>query len=151
MSAILAMLLPAVLPAVASLVTAGIGFLTLTIQKKIKADTAWRRLAEVGGSLAGRAWDALGPTMQMALADGKITSDERKTIERVALGILTANDRVVLDAIAKEVNIPFEGILVKLADDFIDTWAAAHDPANAEVSRLAYPVDESLAIPSGGG
>jgi hypothetical protein len=147
MSAILAALLPQLLPVVSSLVVAGIGWLTLTIQNKVKADTAWKKLAEIGVGLVGKSWDRLGPEVQTALADGKVTAEERAVIEKAALDVLTAEDEAVLTGIGKAVGVRFAAIIAKLAGNFIETWAKAHDPFNPTVSKLAFPVQPFEEIP----
>jgi len=140
MPAVLAPLLPSILTALGGLVVAGLGYLTTIVQKKMKADSAWTKLANIGISLAGKAWDHLGPVVQQALADGKITAEERAAIEKVVQDLVEEDtSKGALEEIAKAVGLPFAGIIARLAADFIDTWTAAHDPANTSVSRLAYP------------
>lgn len=146
MTAILAVLLPNILPALGTLVVAGIGYLTTLIQKKMKADSAWTKLANIGVALVGKAWDRLGPEVQAALADGKITAEERTHIEQVAMELLgEVTDDKTVEEIAKAVGLPVPGIVAWLVSGFIDRWVSAHDSNIPEVSPKAFPVAEGAA------
>lgn len=143
----LAVLLANVMPALGALLVAGLGYLTTIIQKKMKADSAWTKLANIGVALAGKAWDRLGPTVQTALVDGKISAEERATIEKAAMDLLDeVTDRKTLEEIASAVGLPLPGIIAWLASGFIDTWSKAHDPANTTVSAKAFPVQSPAAL-----
>lgn len=148
----LAVLLANVMPALGALLVAGLGYLTTIIQKKMKADSAWTKLANIGVALAGKAWDRLGPTVQAALADGKITAEERAAIEQAAVDLLDeVTDKKTLEEIASAVGLPLPGIIAWLASGFIDTWTKAHDPANTDVSVKAFPVATAPAAASDAG
>jgi hypothetical protein len=149
-SALLAALLPNILPAISALVVAGLGYLTTVIQKKLKAESAWSKLANIGVALVGKAWDRLGPEVQKALADGKITAEERAAIEEVAMQLLDeVADKATIEDIAKAVGLPVPGIIAWLVSGFIDRWVAAHDPRIPEASPKAFPVAVAAAGDAG--
>jgi hypothetical protein len=144
MAAFLAGLLPQILPMIGTLVVAGLGWLTLTVQKKFKADSAWAKLANIAIALAGKAWERVGPEVQKALADGKITAEERAAIEAAVMQVVEeATDKATLEQIGAAVGLPMPGIIAWIASYFIDKWTAAHDPSNTSVSKLAFPVTAS--------
>lgn len=146
MPAVLVPLMPVILQALAGLVVAGLGWLTLTVKNKMNAQSAWAKLAEIAVALAGRAWDRLGPVVQTALVDGKITADERAQIEATAKAVLAeVADEKTLEDVAKAVGLPVPGIIAWLASQFIDRWVAAHDVARTDVSAGAYPSPAMLA------
>jgi hypothetical protein len=141
-----------VLKLVASIVTALLGLLAAKMQRskadadaaaadKSRADLALLRLGTIGVAMLGRAWDRLSPLVQAALADGKITAEERAAIEAAVKGLLsefTSEDE--LAEIGRALGLPMAGIIAKIASFLIDRWTQAHDPTVPTVSAKAFPV-----------
>jgi hypothetical protein len=141
MPAVLAPLIPAIVQALGALVIAGIGWLTLTVKTSISNDNAWKQVAELGASVIGTAWDTIGPQLQAALADGSISAAERAAIEAAVFQTIQKSaTQPNFEVLAKKLNIPLAAIVAKLASSFVQTWAAAHDPAVTTASALAFPV-----------
>ena len=99
------------------------------------------KLGAIAVALAGRAWDRLSPMVQAALADGRMTQEERTAIEEAVRELVkdfaSADD---LTKIAEAVGLPLPGLLAKLAAMVIERFAFAHDPDIATASALVYPV-----------
>ena len=145
--------LTSILGLLATIVTGLLGWLANSIKKKqeasaaqSKAEVALLKLAAIATGMAGRAWDTLAPEVQKALADGKMTSDERAVIEAKVQELLkdfaSADD---LKAIADALGIPLPGLVAKIAAMLIEKFAFAHDPTTPTQSRLAFPVADDFA------
>lgn len=105
------------------------------------AQFALIRVGELGVLMLGRTWDALSPKMQVMLADGKITAEERAEIEAILRDLLdefTSEDE--LEKLARALGLPLAGVIAKIASFVIEKFTAAHDPTIPTVSANAYPV-----------
>ena len=106
-----------------------------------KTQATLLKLAALVTTMLGRAWDRLSPQVQAAIADGKITAEERAALEKeigsLALEFVSQDD---LTAMATILGLPFPGLIAKLASMVLDTFTKAHDPSNPTVSALAFPV-----------
>jgi uncharacterized membrane protein YebE (DUF533 family) len=138
------------LPALGSILTALLGFVAVWLKRKAeaqvnqsKAEKALIQLGVIATGMAGRAWDALSPSIQAAFADGKMTAEERKQIEAKVQELLkdfaSADD---LANIASALGLPLPGLVAKIAAMLIEKFAFAHDPATPQGSNLAFPVAE---------
>lgn len=113
-------------------------------EAKSKAESALFKLAAIGSSLLQKGWTTIGPDLQAALADGKITAEERALIEvKVAALLKDATDADTLKEIADALGLPLAGVVAKIAATLIETWTRAHDPAVPAESKLTYPVQDS--------
>lgn len=147
-----------ILSTLGSLVVAGLGWLLTIIRKKAeaegqktKAETALLKLGELGLALAGKAWTRIGPKLQAALADGKLTAEERAAIEAEVEAL--AKELVgeeTLAQLGEALGLPLAGVVAKLAAFLIERYAFAHDATTPAVSRLAYPVDGAERVFEGG-
>ena len=142
--------LSGILGAVASIVTALLGWVLVSIRRKqeasaaqTKAETALLRLAEVIVTLAGKAWGELSPRVQAALAnDGKIDAAERAEIEIIVAKLVTEfTDSKVLGDIASALGLPMPGLIARIAAGIIDMVTKAHDPGiTNSMAPAAFPV-----------
>lgn len=140
--------LSSILAGLASLVTILIGWAVSSLRKKAdadtvksKAETALLKIAAIAASMAQRAWTTLSPKVQLALADGKMSVEERAEIEaavQVLLKDFTSDDD--LKALAEALGLPLPGVIAKITSLIISSFAFAHDPTNPTQSRLAFPV-----------
>ena len=137
-----------ILTALAGIITALLGWAANSIRKKQEADaantkaqTALLKLGAIALAMAGRAWDKLSPDIQAALADGKMSPEERAHIEAEVQALLkdfaSADD---LEEIGKALGIPLPGLVAKIAAMLIEKFAFAHDASNPAVSAKVYPV-----------
>lgn len=112
--------------------------------KRSKAETALLKVAAIASAMAQRAWTTLSPQLQAALADGKMSAEERAEIEKsvqVLIKDFTSDDD--LKQIAEALGLPLPGVIAKIASLIISTFAFAHDTTNPSQSRLAFPVGAS--------
>lgn len=111
-----------------------------------KAETALLKLGVIAMGMAGRAWDTLSPKIQLALADGKMSAEERAEIEKAVQELLkdfaSADD---LANIASALGLPLPGIISKIAAMVIEKFAFAHDATNPTASALSFPVAQPQA------
>lgn len=141
-----------IITALAGIITALLGWAANSIRKRQEADaantraqTALLKLGAIAIAMAGRAWDKLSPAIQQAMADGKITAEERGAIEAEVQALLkdfTSSDD--LAQIASALGIPLPGLVAKIAAMLIEKFAFAHDPGNVTVSAKAFPVTSGL-------
>ena len=145
--------LSGLLGTLASILTALLGWVAISIKKKqeasaqqSKAETALLKLAAIATSMAGKAWDTLSPDIQAALADGKMTAEERAHIEahigELLKDFASSDD---LKLIAEALGIPLPGLVAKIAAMLIEKFAFAHDPSTPSQSKLAFPVADDFA------
>lgn len=146
--------------ALISLVALAIGWLTKRAAAAAAASTATSKaqlagikLAAIGAAMLGKAWDTLSPRLQVALADGTISAQERAEIETAVKGLLadfTSEDE--LKGITEALGLPLPGVVAKIASYLIGQFTAAHDPTIPTASAKAYPVaDATLAAQGLGG
>lgn len=115
------------------------------------AQAALLRVAALASTLVGRAWDTLAPQVQAAIADGKVTAEERAALERAIRGLVgqfVTEDE--LAALAKALGLPLPGLVAKLASMVLDTFTKAHDPDVPTESALAFPVSAAPAFSDAG-
>lgn len=152
-----------ILGAVISLAFAGITYLVNRIRKSTeqanlaavaagKTASAQIKLAELGASLLGKAWDGLSPMAQRILADGKVTAEERQELEAYAMRLLReATSEAELRELADALGLPLSGIAAKVASFFLGKWTASHDPTVTTESARQFPIAEPEPVGSLGG
>lgn len=115
------------------------------------AQAALLRVGVIATTLLGKAWDKLGPQIQAAIADGKVTDEERAALEAaakdLALGLVGEDE---LSALASALGLPLPGLIAKLASMMLDTFTKAHDASTPAVSKLAFPVSTEPAYSDAG-
>lgn len=131
-------------PILSGLVLA-IGYLLQRVTAKMAAakeqDAAWTKLANLGLAIAGDTWNAMSAEFQKAIADGKITSEERAALKVIALAQVekyTSKDE--LENLARTLGLPLPAIIGWVGEYLIDRFTKAHDPAVSSASAGAYPV-----------
>jgi uncharacterized membrane protein YebE (DUF533 family) len=144
--------LTGILGALASIVTALLGWALVSIRKHQEAQAnasktqiAILKLGEIVTTLAGKAWSRLSPKIQEALAnDGKIDAAERAVIEAIVSElVMEFTDTESLTEIAKALGLPLPGIIARIAAGIIDLVTKAHDPGiAASMSPAAFPVSD---------
>ena len=100
---------------------------------KTKAETAAEKVELLIESIVKRAWDGLGPDLQAALADGRISLEERKGLEAKLHALLvdiTSQDD--LEALAKALGLPMSGLISWIGEKVIRIWISAHDPDSTD-------------------
>jgi hypothetical protein len=119
--------------------------------KKTRAETALLQLAQLVTMLAGKAWDRLSPKVQAALADGRVTPEERAGIEAEVKAILAEGGEQLTSAdelgkIASALGLPMAGLIARIAAGIIDMVTRSHDPDLVEDSAAptAFPVGAEL-------
>ena len=145
-----------ILQAVLGLVAMLIGWLTTKIAAKQKADASRSRaeaallqVAQLVAMLAGKAWDVLSPKVQAALADGKISAEERADIEAAVRAIIESSteqltSKAELEKVAAALGLPFAGLIASIAAGIIDKITRAHDPDLLDSDApAAFPVSVS--------
>lgn len=143
--------LSGLLGTLASILTALLGWVAVSIKKKqaaaaeqSKAETSLLKLAAIAAGLAGKAWDTLSPDIQAALADGKMTPEERLHIEAHVGDLLKEfADGDELKQIAEALGLPLPGLVAKIAAMLIEKFAFAHDPTTPAQSKLEFPVSST--------
>lgn len=105
------------------------------------AQAALLRIGVLATTILGRAWDTLAPQVQAAIADGKVTAEERAALERAVrslVGQFVGEDE--LEQLARAIGLPLPGLIAKLASMVLDQFTKAHDPDVPTESALAFPV-----------
>lgn len=152
--------LSGVLGALASIVSALLGWALVAIRKRqeaaasaSKAELALLKLGEIVTTVAGKAWSELSPKVQAALAnDGKIDAAERAEIEKVVAKLVEElTDSASLKQIAEALGLPMPGLIARIAAGIIDMVTKAHDPDIVHsAAPAAFPVYEENSSGYGG-
>ena len=137
------------LQVIMSLVLGLFGWAATALKKKADADTAASKaqtallkLGQIGLAMATDAWQTLAPAVQVRVADGNFSAQDRADIEAMVGKLLekyTSSDE--LQKITEALGLPLPGIIAKLAAFIIDRITSAHDPQLLNTaSPAAFPV-----------
>lgn len=149
-----------ILQAVAGLVAVLIGLLARKIAARQTADaqrsrieSAGLQLAQIVVALSGRAWDRLSPKIQAALADGKVSAEERAAIEAEVKAILEESGGELvstdtLSQIATALGLPMPGLIARIATGLLDLFVRSHDVTDLSVAPIYAAPDSQFGAAS---
>lgn len=145
MSDIWATLIANLLPTVIAVVTALLGVVGTkvagSINSKNKAEAAALKVAQLALSLVGSIWTKLSAELQIRLADGVLSKEDRAVIVKMVEDEIKAVDiSDTVGAAAAALGLPLSSIIGQIAEYLINRWTSAHDKSITAVSAKAFPV-----------
>lgn len=162
MTAILAAVLPNLLPLVGSLLGLGLTWLTLQLKNKIAADekaqkygVALQRLVDLTMTYGQRVWPKLEAEFKLAMVDGALSQDERTHLEDILKAeVLLTFSKEELEKLATDLGLPFAGLISQIATRLLNLVIQAHDPAIPQIPQALFalppPGQSAAADPSQG-